>query len=154
MRCNLSDSEIDDFSALLHIISAYWIRTSIEDSLVWWPDPTGCFSIKSFNKWYNRVTTTAIVNPEIWNSKAPPRAICFLWTAGMGKILTQDNLCKRGRIIVSAYPLCLQASEETNHFLIHCPFSYAVWVSVLQKLDVLWVMSSTVASLSFAWTLF
>lgn len=126
LRRNLLDLETNEFSDLFQIISFYWIR-------LWWGLScvvswlVGCFSLKSFYTLSNQVAYFAIVNPDIWTSKALPQAISFLWTTRLGKILTQDNLLKRGRILVSVCPFCLQDSEETYHLPIHCPFSSTVW---------------------------
>lgn len=71
-------------------------------------------SQSSLYTWIFLPAGTATVNPKIWSSKAPPRVISFLWAAGLRKILTQDNLRKRGRTLVSVYPFCLHASKESN----------------------------------------
>lgn len=36
----------------------------------------------------------------IWQSKAPPKVVFFVWTTELGKILMVDNLIKRIRVIV------------------------------------------------------
>lgn len=92
LRRNLFDSKTDDFSDLMRSISSYMIRTSIEDNLVWWPDTTGVFSVKSYYSWNYMNSGSATINLKIWSSRAPPREICFLWTADLGKIFTQDNM--------------------------------------------------------------
>lgn len=42
----------------------------------------------------------------IWNSHAPPRISFFAWEAPKGRILTIDNLTKRGVIMVNRCYLC------------------------------------------------
>lgn len=48
--------------------------------------------------------------------QSPPSSYQFLLYCRSGKILTQDNLCKRGRALVSGCPFCLGASEDVTIF--------------------------------------
>lgn len=146
LRRNLYDT-----TDLLQSLASTIINPNLEDCIVWWPDKSGLFSIKSFYTWSSTSSGTATVNPKIWSSKAPQRPISFVWTAALGKILTQDNLEKRGRIMASACPLCLQVSEESNHLLLHCPSSSKVWCLVLDQFSVSWIMPPSIAQLSFSW---
>ena len=43
---------------------------------------------------------------SIWCVKAPKRASFTLWTVAWGKILTIDNLIKKGLSLVGWYCLC------------------------------------------------
>ena len=56
----------------------------------------------------------------IWRVKAPWRVSFFVWTTALGKILTGDNLFKRGYSLVSWYCMCCCCGESTDHLLIHC----------------------------------
>ena len=47
---------------------------------------------------------------KIWKLKIPPRVMVFGWLTLRNRILTMDNLRRRGMIVVYAYPMCL--SEE------------------------------------------
>lgn len=127
-RLNLTDDEKDDFSNLLLILNSIRICLLEEDSQLWLPDSSGCFSFKSFYVWNNHSNSRALVNPAIWSSKALPWASSFLWTMGLGKI---DNLHKRGRTLASACSFFFKAPKDVDHLLIHCTFSSAVWNSVL-----------------------
>lgn len=103
-------SEAEAFSDLLCSVSSFTIHPFIDDSLHSWPDPSVLFSVKAFYKWKFVDAGIVTVNPKIWSSKTPPREISFFWTTGLGKILTQDNLRKRSRILVSACPFLSSTS--------------------------------------------
>ena len=44
----------------------------------------------------------------------------FTWEASWVKVLTLDQLKKRGRSLVNRCFLCAEGEEMVNHLLIHC----------------------------------
>jgi hypothetical protein len=70
---------------------------------------------------------------SIWHNKAPRRACFFVWTAAWNKILTCDNLHKRGYSFPSWCCMCCSNGETVDHLLLHCPvqMSYGLGVSRL-----------------------
>lgn len=63
----------------------------------------------------------------IWNAKTIPKVDMFLWTLGHNSIQTGENLQKKGWAGPFRCPLCLQATETSNHLLLTCAFSKEVW---------------------------
>lgn len=57
---------------------------------------------------------------HIWKLKAPPRMIIFGWLAIRNRILTLDNLKKRGCIIITRCTLCKMAAESVQHLFLRC----------------------------------
>ena len=90
-------------------------------------------------------------NVRIWKVKVPLRVNFFVWTVTLGKILTLDNLRKRGIIVVEWCCMCKQSGESINHLLLHCEAARALWSVVLTLFDITWVMSGGVAALSVCW---
>lgn len=58
-----------------------------------------------------------------WNKLVLPRVVVFCCVSRLNKILTVDNLKKRGHILVNWCPLCLAVEESPHHLLIHCNFA-------------------------------
>jgi hypothetical protein len=56
----------------------------------------------------------------IWCVKAPKRVAFFVWTAALGKILTHDNLRRRGIVVVEWCVMCKKHGESVDHLLLHC----------------------------------
>ena len=56
----------------------------------------------------------------IWKFWAPPKVGIFAWEATWGKILTLDNLQRRGRVVANRYYFCGKEEETCNHILLHC----------------------------------
>lgn len=59
---------------------------------------------------------------RIWKIKAPPRVKIFIWIMLRNKILTMDNLIKRGWQTPNRCILCKQAAESVQHLFATCPY--------------------------------
>ncbi len=81
----------------------------------------------------------------------PPRVAFFFWTAALGKILTVDNLRKRGLILVEWCCLCKQSGESVNHLLLHCSHVQEHWSMVFGLFGIQWVMPYSVRALFDCW---
>lgn len=64
---------------------------------------------------------------NIWNWDSLPKINFFNWTLAHGKILTGENLMKRGFLGPFNYPLCNNNQEDINHLLWDCPFAKSCW---------------------------
>lgn len=63
-----------------------------------------------------------------------PQRISFsVWTAAWGKILTCENLIKRGYYILSCYLICC-SGKVLDHLLIHCSVALGLWSLLLDPL--------------------
>ena len=71
----------------------------------------------------------------------------FAWEASWGKVLTQDQLKRRGWNLANS---C--AEEETiNHILVHCPKARVLWDLVFSLFGVNWVLPLTVKDTLLGW---
>ena len=73
----------------------------------------------------------------IWRVKAPRRVSFFLWSAAWGKILTCDNLMRRGFAMAGWCCMCRSVGETRPHLLIHCVMASDLWHLVLRSFGVL-----------------
>ena len=67
------------------------------------------------------------------------------------KILTCDNLMRRGFNLASWCCMCQNAGETGPHLLIHCGMASDLWHLVLRSFGVLWVFPNNIADLLFGW---
>lgn len=58
--------------------------------------------------------------PRLWESFIPIKFNFCAWEAWHGKMLTMDNLKKRGLHIVNRCYPCLREEESIHHLFIHC----------------------------------
>jgi hypothetical protein len=63
----------------------------------------------------------------IWNPNLWPKVSFFLWLTTQNRILTWDNLRKKGFIGPSMCTLCQQQEETMEHLLNRCPYSQVIW---------------------------
>ena len=74
-------------------------------------------------------------NPRIWNNlwkhSTLPKIDLFSWTLIHKKILTGENMEKRGFAGPFRCPLCAVDSENISHLFFKCSFAAAVWNEVL-----------------------
>ena len=67
------------------------------------------------------------------------------------RILTADNLMRRGYQLAGWCCMCHRDGETINHLLIHCELAYGLWSFVFQKFGTLWVLPGCVLDLFFGW---
>ena len=64
---------------------------------------------------------------SIWNPIVPPKLGFFAWEVSWGKVLTLDQLKKRGITLANRCFLCEEEEETIDHMLIHCPTTRMLW---------------------------
>eukprot|EP00253_Pinus_taeda_P006223 PITA_06223 len=70
------------------------------------------------------------INPEwktIWDGKWWPKIALFAWLVGKERILTWDNIQKRGLHGPSKCCLCNKENETQNHILNNCWYAEKMW---------------------------
>jgi hypothetical protein len=56
--------------------------------------------------------------------------------ATLGKILTLDNLRKRGVVVVEWHCMCKRSGESIDHLLLHCEMARDLWSALFTLFDV------------------
>ena len=128
---------MDDASlvSLLIKLNGIPIGQSFVDSVIWYLNSKGCFTVKSYYVKIASVPSSPLHLISrmcfpwnlIWKSLAPFRVSFFIWEVAHIGIFTYDNLQKMGKILVNRCLLCKAATESVNHLLFHCPFARSLW---------------------------
>lgn len=67
----------------------------------------------------------------------------------LGKIVTVDNLTKKGFYLTNVSLMCYKSSESISHLLIHCPYAWEVWSWMPRDFGMIWVYSMDLVHLLF-----
>ena len=67
--------------------------------------------------------------PAMWSIKTPPRVQVFLWLLSHNKLMTKDNLAKRG---IEKAPECVYCYEKESitHLFFECVVAKQIWVEI------------------------
>lgn len=147
---NLQDWKSEEYEALLLCLSHIQIKNH-GDKLCWKNKNRGKFTVSSFYDYLDgQINRNQLKFPAkiIWRSGAPPK---ISWEAAKEKILTLDNLMRRGIPIANRCYLCKMGPESCNHLLLWCPFSHKLWVMILGLLGLSWVMANIIFGEPLAW---
>ena len=71
----------------------------------------------------------------VWNSHCMPKVNFFMWLALKNKLLTSDNLSKRGLNGPFWCSLCKCALENADHLFVDCVFARTAWEQILHDLN-------------------
>lgn len=72
----------------------------------------------------------------IWNSYIPPSRAFITWRLLHNKIPTDENLRKRGCIIVSGCCFCLKQAKSSSHIFFDCIITSSLWDWLSKGLDI------------------
>ncbi|OVA08929.1 Reverse transcriptase zinc-binding domain [Macleaya cordata] len=145
-------SEIPELLSLLQIIGLEPPTTdSLEDQMVWSLTKTGQYTVKSA---YDHLTANDVSffpTKQIWFNKIPLKISFFMWTSYFNKILTLDNLKKRGHHLPNACYFCLKHEETSNHILLHCQLTKEIWAEILPRKGWCWPFPESLALFIHGW---
>jgi hypothetical protein len=72
---------------------------------------------------------------NVWSQDSLPKVNFFTWSLSHGKILTGENLMKRGFHDPFICPLCQSNQDNIHHLFWNCPFSQTVWKVAFRDLS-------------------
>ena len=87
----------------------------------------------------------------LWNSIVPLKVVFFTWDVWWDKILTMNQLKKRGFSMTSRCPFCGEAKEAFEHLLIHCPNIWCMWSALFSLSGDCWVCHFLVKDMILGW---
>jgi hypothetical protein len=145
------DWEVEVLASFYSRLYSYKFRGIGEDKLRWIPSSKGAFEVSSYYRVISSHGSPSFPWKGIWKTKAPPRVAFFAWTAARGKILTIDNLRRRGMTVVNRCWLCESDGETVDHLLLHCGVANALWNVILSRFGFCWVMPSSVKEFFASW---
>ena len=115
-----NDWEMEEVERFLHFLINKKVRPFHEARLLLKESKTNGFSV-SLMYWKLRYSlSTDFPWRSIWNPVVPPKMGFFAWEASWDKVLTLDQLKKKGTPLANRCSLCEEKEETIDHLLIHC----------------------------------
>ncbi|RVX20110.1 putative ribonuclease H protein [Vitis vinifera] len=146
-----NDWEVEEVERLLLTIRGARLSPLMEDRMMWKVTSNGSFSVKSL---YNDLSSRrAGLFPHglIWNPSVPSKVSFFAWEASWGKVLTMDQLKKRGWAVANRCFMCCEEEESIDHILIHCSKARALWDLLFALFGVCWVLPYSARETLIEW---
>ena len=82
-----------------------------------------------------------------------PTKVCFFaWEAFWGKVLTLDQLKKRGWCLANKCFLCCEEEQSIDHILIQCSRARVLWDLLFALFGVTWVLPYSVRDTLSGWS--
>ena len=100
----------------------------------------GMFSVKSSYDLLEGGRQQIVPVKMIWNPIVPTKVGFFVWEVWWGKILTMDQLKKRGFSLANRCLFCGQTEEVLEHLFIHCPKIWNLWTTLFSLSKSGWVV--------------
>lgn len=139
------------FEELNRYLGNFQPMPNLDDKCIWKASLDGMFTVKS--AYDLQLTPNQQANKEVfkklWSLKVPSNIQAFSWRVFLDRIQTKANLMRRNIIQPDAACLCAFCSkmeENLSHLLFSCNFSWRVWMSCFQWLEICTVMEATPAA--------
>ncbi|RVW17271.1 Transposon TX1 uncharacterized 149 kDa protein [Vitis vinifera] len=146
-----NDWEIDLVERLLQKIQAFRVQREEEDKMIWTASKNGAFSVRSLYSMMEQGGLSLFPSERIWRARVPPKVAFFAWEASWGKILTQEQLQRRGFSLANRCFLCLSEEETVDHLLLHCVKTRVLWNLLFSLFGISWTLSCTVKTTLLGW---
>lgn len=138
------------FSLLQQDLLSIFVNKDFDDVFLWKSNPRGNFIVASAHK--NTFTqTNNSIWTKIWNRVLIPKVNMFFWLAVHNRILTIDNLARRGFMYPNRCELCQKEKESMDHLFIHCSFTWEIWSKFWAQWKVEWVMHNSLKEVIWQW---
>ena len=126
-----NDWELEETQRLISLNSSRNISQGEKDKIFWLVDKKGQYTVKANYRHHEGDLSGSIPTSLIWNNCVPPKVSVFTWEVRWGKVLTMDQLKKRGFQLASRCPMCKEDEENIDHLLLHCPLVWGFWAALI-----------------------
>ncbi|KAG9446327.1 hypothetical protein H6P81_012455 [Aristolochia fimbriata] len=130
----LRDQEAVEVAEMDRLISTARLDQNQEDKMLWIPTTEGRFTVKTtYEALANSNASDTHPSYLAWTLKGPPKAQFLLWVALHKKMLTRENLSRRGMTLQTTLcPVCGLTTETVDHITLHCSNSWNIWMALTE----------------------
>ncbi|KAG9442213.1 hypothetical protein H6P81_018067 [Aristolochia fimbriata] len=144
----LTEVETAEFGSFNTNIQTFYPCTNVEDELVWSLSPNGSYTVASAYTHFLGHPGGSSQAKLAWKLEAPPKVKMFIWSVAHNKILTRENLVRRGISLPSLLcPLCQDKQESVDHLLLQCTMAWHIWSWFMELFRNHWCIPSRVMDL-------
>ena len=111
---------MERFLSTISTIQGKRLNANVENRMVWKGTKNEIFTVKSLYNSLDHCCAVPFPWRIIWSPDVPTKVGFFVWEASWGRVLTQDQLKRRGWILANRCSLCCAEEETINHILLHC----------------------------------
>ena len=126
-------------------------NNNLSDRLWWKKAKNGSYYVKTGLDLLEGGRQQLVPIKMLWNPIVPTKVGFFTWEVWWRKILTMDQLKKRGFSLANRCPLCGKAEETLEHLLIHYPKVWCMWTALFSLLGGGWVCPLLVKNRMLGW---
>ena len=145
------DWELEEVQGFLATVNPQSINHNLTDRFWWKKEKNGSFSIKTCFKLLEGGSQQSVPIKMLWNPTVPTKVGFFAWEVWWGKILTMDQLKKRGFSLTNRCVFCGKDEESLEHLFIHCPKVWCMWTAIFYWSGGGWVCPFLVKDLLRGW---
>ncbi|KAL5697583.1 hypothetical protein ACHQM5_028709 [Ranunculus cassubicifolius] len=128
----LTDNEIQQATQLMPILEEIQFSEESDDVRVWCSKYQ--YSVRATTRMLTELRA-ADLGPRnesvqaslIWLKDVPSRINFFLWVLAKDRVLTHENLRRRGYHLCSKCVFCEKETETRNHLFLSCPVIMEIW---------------------------
>lgn len=102
-----------------------------EDRLIWMPDKTGDFTLRSAIQSLGPVSQDVEWANQVWWGKRIPRYAFIQWMVHWKRLPTADRMIKWGLEVDPTCCLCGDLMETHEHLFFSCRYARRVWAAVM-----------------------
>ena len=88
---------------------------------------------------------------NIWKSCVKSKVSFFAWETSWGKVLTFNQVKKRGQVLANRCYFCQAEKKSIDHLLLHYGKTRALWEMFFTLFGVSWVFLSSVKETLLGW---
>ena len=128
---DFNDWEMESVESFFLLLHSHAPISTEADKLSWVLNSSGIFDTHSFYLALQVSMASDFTWKNVWRVKTPRRVVFFVWTVAWDRLLTCDNLMRRGFVVAGWCCMCKHSGESVNHLLLHCNVAREVWNFVL-----------------------
>lgn len=156
---NFRSSNISDIHDKMKIlrdevqVRQWRLNLDSRDVISWKHNKSGQYTIKDGFEIVNKddMAGNDGIWRRVWMPGILPKITFFTWSAMHGKILTLDNLQKKGFSLANKCIMCGKENETVDHLLPHCHIVGFIWYSMAERFSLYWVFPRTVREAMVQW---